>query len=77
MSGYNGSIDEEQVSDLIRQFGKLVEDNGEAGFIITYHAASGDGVGRVDVAGRYVDNELLRKVLDDVVAVDAAEGRTR
>lgn len=77
MSGYTGSIDEEKVSDLIRDFGKLVEDNNEAGFIITYHAARGDRVGRVDVAGRYISNDLLQEILRDVVAVDEAEGRCR
>lgn len=74
---YTGSIDEEQVNDLIRDFGKIVEDADEAGFIVTYHAAKGDKVGRVDVAGRYVDNDLLQDVLRDVIRVDAAEGRCR
>lgn len=76
MSGYTGSVDEDNVSDLIRQFGEIVEDAGDMGFILTYHAAQGDSVGVMDLAGRGIDQALLGVLLADALEHNATHGST-
>jgi len=76
MSGYTGSLDEDKVSDLIRQFGELVTDAGDLGFILTYHAARGDKVGVMDLAGRGIDQVLLGRLLADALEHNATHGDT-
>ena len=66
---YDGSLDESKVDALILEFGELVTEAGEVGFILTYHAVNkADSSGRMDLAGRGITQEqleiLLRRALD-------------
>jgi len=76
MSGYTGSLDEDTVSDLIRQFGRLVEEAGEVGFVLTYHAVDKPGSGRMNLAGTGINQAQLAILLADALEHNATHGST-
>lgn len=72
---YRGTLDEDKVSGLITQFGELLEESGDLGFVLTYHA-SRDGGAVMDLAGKGISQELFETLLADALAHNAEYGST-
>lgn len=72
---YHGTLDEERVNDLILAFGELIEQSGDLGFILTYHASE-DGGAVMDLAGRGVDQQTLGVLLAAALERNETHGCT-
>lgn len=74
---YEGTIDEHRVDDLIVEFGELVTEAEEVGFILTYHSVDKpDTDGRMDLAGRGISQRQLEILLRRALAHNAEHGST-
>lgn len=76
MSTYTGAVDEAEVSALIVKIGALLENAGDMGFILTYHAAQGDKAGVMTLVGRGIDQPLLGVLLAEALEANAEHGYT-
>jgi hypothetical protein len=76
MSDYTGTVDETEISALIVEIGKKFEAADDLGFVLTYHAAEGDGVGVMTLVGRGIDQRLLGVLLADALEANDAHGYT-
>lgn len=76
MSDYTGTVVESEVSALIVEIGQKFEDAGDMGFILTYHAAEGDGVGVATLVGRGISQELLGTLFAEALEANEAHGYT-
>lgn len=72
---YNGTLDEQRVNDLIEAFGDLVEESGDLGFILTYHASQ-EGGAVMDLAGRGIDQQTLGALLAAALERNETHGCT-
>lgn len=77
MTTYAGTTDEDHVSAIITHFGDVLEDAGEVGFVLTYHAEPGGSRGIMDLAGKGLSHAQLAVLLAEALEHDAEHGSTR
>lgn len=77
-SPYAGTIVESAVDTLITEFGRLVENAGEVGFVLVYHAVNEPGTsGVMDLVGSGISNAQLRDLFAEAAERDLTHNCTR
>lgn len=66
---------DQKADELVEQYGAMVEDAGEVGFILLYRAGA-DGIGHLTLAGSGIHQDQLGVILADVLAYNAEHGAT-
>lgn len=74
---YAGTVDDAQVDDAIARIGRLIQDAGEVGFVLTYHAVDAPHMsGRFNLEGTGISQDQLGILLARALEHNAEHGST-